>query len=75
MSLIENHLSYAEPHVRPVLNQLRTRIAELDRRIVESATPAQRIVYRVDRIFAELKVQKKRVLVRIFETGTPAERM
>ncbi|TKB20432.1 MAG: hypothetical protein E5V75_05025 [Mesorhizobium sp.] len=44
---------------------------QLDRRIVERATPAQRIVYLVDRIFAEVKVQKKRVLVRVFAADTP----
>jgi predicted transport protein len=31
----------------------------------------QRIAYSVTRVFAEVKVQKKRVLVRIFDTGSP----
>nr|WP_157776560.1 DGQHR domain-containing protein [Nitratireductor aquibiodomus] len=47
---------------------------QLDERIVELATPAQRIVYLVDRIFAEVKIQKKRVLVRVFDTATPDPR-
>ena len=44
---------------------------QLDGRIDERATPAQRIVYLVDRVFAEVKVQKKRVLVRVLDTATP----
>lgn len=71
MTLIEQHLSYAEPEVRAVLTELRSRIMQLDGRIDERATPAQRIVYLVDRVFAEVKVQKKRVLVRVLDTATP----
>ncbi|MHC2457218.1 DGQHR domain-containing protein [Rhizobium leguminosarum] len=71
MTLVERHISYAEPEIRPVLSELRSRIMQLDGRIQERATPAQRIVYLVDRIFAEVKVQKKRVLVRIFASDTP----
>ncbi|WP_315924096.1 DGQHR domain-containing protein [Mesorhizobium sp. SP-1A] len=71
MTPVEQHISYAEPQIRPVLTELRSRILRLDGRIVERATSAQRIVYFVDRIFAEVKVQKKRVLVRVFATDTP----
>jgi hypothetical protein len=31
----------------------------------------RRIAYSIARVFAEVKVQKKRALVRVFDTGTP----
>ncbi|MEX0955028.1 MAG: DGQHR domain-containing protein [Rhizobiaceae bacterium] len=71
MTLIEQHISYAEPELRPVLTELRSRIMQLHAGIVERATAAQRLVYLVDRIFAEVKVQKNRVLVRVFANDTP----
>lgn len=71
MGLIDDHVAYAEPDIRPVLLGLRSAIRGLDPRIVERATPAQRIVYLIDRIFAEVKVQKGCVLVRFFDRGVP----
>lgn len=71
MGLIEEHISYADPNLRPVLKRVMDRIKELDERVIERPTPAQRIVYLVDLIFAEVKVQKKCILVRIFDTDTP----
>ncbi|GEC31696.1 hypothetical protein N181_01800 [Sinorhizobium fredii USDA 205] len=71
MGLIEDHIAYAEPHIRPVLLSIRGRILNLDRRVKERATPAQRIGYHYGRIFAEVKVQKKCVLVRVFDCGIP----
>ncbi|WOS65838.1 DGQHR domain-containing protein [Sinorhizobium fredii] len=71
MDLIEDHIAYAEPHIRRILFGLRAAIRGLDPRIIERATPAQRIVYLIDRIFAEVKVQKRCVLVRFFDRGVP----
>ncbi|MGB8442782.1 MAG: hypothetical protein WCE26_25545, partial [Candidatus Acidiferrales bacterium] len=68
----EDHVAYGDPQIRPLLQQLRTRIIGLKqpgRAITERVTKHQRIAYSVDRIFAEVKVQKKRVLVRFFGTG------
>ena len=67
-----DHLAYAEPPIRPVLAELRKRIMALDRterRIKEKATSEHRIAYSVSSIFAEVKVQKKKILVRFFEMG------
>ena len=69
MALFEDHLAYAEPQIRPILQELRVRILVLGSRVQEKATPAQRIAYSVARVFAEVKVQKKRVLVRVFDMG------
>ncbi|WP_165448368.1 DGQHR domain-containing protein [Rhizobium ruizarguesonis] len=74
MGLIEDHISYAKPHIRPVLDSIRTNIHALDSRIVERPTPRQRIVFLVDRIFAEVKVQKDCVLVRFFDCAVPDPR-
>lgn len=68
----DDHVAYADPQIRPLLQQLRTRIIGLQqpgRAVTERITKHQRIAYSVDRIFAEVKVQKKRVLVRFFGTG------
>ncbi len=70
----EDHVAYADPAIRPLLRQLRTRIIGLKqpgRAITERVTKHQRIAYSAERIFAEVKVQKKRVLVRFFGTGVP----
>jgi hypothetical protein len=40
-----------------------------------SAVPAkQRVAYSIARVFAEVKIQKKRVLVRVFDAGLPDSR-
>jgi predicted transport protein len=67
----DDHVAYTEPQVRPVLHDLRTRILALGSRVEEKVTPAQRIAYSVARVFAEVKVQKKRILVRVFDMGMP----
>jgi len=67
-----DHLAYAEPPIRPVLAELRKRIMALDRtkrRVKETVTTERRIAYSVASIFAEVKVQKKKILVRFFEMG------
>jgi predicted transport protein len=72
MISFEDHVAYTDPLIRPLLRQLRARIIGLGHRgtaITEKVTRHQRIAYSVDRIFAEIKVQKKRVLVRFFDTG------
>jgi predicted transport protein len=69
MTSFDDHVAYTEPPIRPVLQELRTRITALDRKVRENVTAHQRIAYSVARIFAEVKVQKKRVLVRVFDTG------
>ena len=71
MVSFDDHVAYTDPAIQPVLRQLRTRITALDRRVTEDVTVHQRIAYSVARIFAEVKVQKKRVLVRVFDTGSP----
>jgi predicted transport protein len=68
----EDHVAYADPSVRPVLRELRTRIKALESsngKINENVTMHQRITYRVARDFVEVKVQKKRILVRFFGLG------
>jgi predicted transport protein len=70
MVSFEDHVAYAEPQVRPVLRELRARINGLGR-MDEKVTAARRIAYSVARVFAEVKVQKKRVLVRVFDMGVP----
>jgi predicted transport protein len=52
---------------------LQKRIKALDPRggITEKSTPAQRVVYSVDRIFAEVKIQKRKILIRFFDMGVP----
>lgn len=68
----QDHVAYADPPIRPLVQQLRTRIIGLhrsERAITERITKHQRIAYSVERVFAEVKVQKKRVLVRFFGTG------
>jgi predicted transport protein len=71
MTSFDDHVAYTEPPIWPVLRELRKRITSIDRRITEGVTRAQRITYRVARIFAEVKVQKKRILVRFFDMGVP----
>ena len=71
MISFDDHVAYTEPAIRPVLRELRTRITALDRRVAEKVTMHQRIAYSIARVFAEVKVQKKRVLVRVFDTGKP----
>lgn len=68
----QDHIAYADPPIQPLLRQLRTRIIGLEqaeRTITERVIKHQRIAYSVDRVFAEVKVQKKRVLVRFFGAG------
>jgi predicted transport protein len=71
MGLIEEHEGYALPNVRPILRELRRRIQALGKDVAEGETKQQRVRYSVVRIFAELKVQKKCVLVRFFDMGIP----
>jgi len=67
--------TYVEAPLRPILRELRKRIVALDqtggRKITEQVTKNQRVAYSVNRIFAEVKVQKKRILVRFFGMSVP----
>lgn len=71
----EDHVAYVEAPLRPVLLELRKRIVALGQigagKITEQVTKHQRVAYSVNRIFAELKVQKKRILVRFFGMSVP----
>ena len=71
----EDHVAYVDAPLRPVLRELRKRIAALDktggRKMTEQVTKHQRVAYSVNRIFAEVKVQKKRILVRFFGMRIP----
>jgi predicted transport protein len=70
MVSFDDHVAYAEPQIRPVLRELQKRIRALGSRIEERPTRQQRIAYRVnDREFLEVKVQKRRILIRFFEKG------
>jgi predicted transport protein len=69
MTSFEDHLAYAEPAIRPILVELRNRIAALDGRVKEGVTPKQRVTYSVARIFAEVKVLKNEILIRFFDRG------
>ena len=66
----EDHVDYADPPIQPVLRKLRAGIIGLGR-MREKVTPARRIAYENERDFCEVKIQKKRVLVRVFNTGLP----
>lgn len=70
-SYIAEHIAYAEPLIRPVLEAVRHHTKQLGKEVIESATPAQRITYSWGRIFLEVKVQKRRVLLRFFDSGIP----
>jgi predicted transport protein len=68
----EDHVEYTDRALQSVLRELRARIIALDpsgRRISEQVTAHQRIAYSVARIFAEIKVQRKRILIRFFGMG------
>jgi predicted transport protein len=68
----EDHVAYADPEIRPVLQELRAKLRGLDGgagRVSEKITKHQRVAYSVAQIFAEVKVQKKRVLIRFFGTN------
>ncbi|RMF11517.1 MAG: hypothetical protein D6763_02905 [Alphaproteobacteria bacterium] len=67
----EEHVSYTDPTIKPILRELRQRILALGPDIRENVTKQQRVAYSVNRIFVEVKVQKKRVLVRFFGRGLP----
>jgi predicted transport protein len=71
MGMAENHISQAEPHIRPIVERLRAQILNLDRRVKEGATAQKRLTYEVERIFAEVKVWKKYVLVRFYDCRVP----
>jgi predicted transport protein len=66
----EDHVDYADPPIRPVLRKLRAGILRLGR-MGEKVTREQRIAYENERDFCEVKVQKRQVLVRVFNTGLP----
>ena len=70
MPSFEDHVDYADPPIRPMLRKLKAGIIRLGP-MREKVTTAQRIAYERERDFCEVKVQKRRVLVRLFNTGLP----
>lgn len=70
----EVHVAFAEPAIRPILHELRKRIPALGPAIKETVTRHQRITYGLRHAFVEIKVQKKKILVRVFGTGLPDPR-
>jgi predicted transport protein len=74
----EDHVAYADARLRPVLRELRMRVRSLGetrgRAIAENPTRHQRVAYSVNRIFLEVKVQKKRLLLRFFGANVPDPR-
>jgi predicted transport protein len=70
----EDHVEYAEPPIRPALHELRRHIRSLGSGIKENVTSKQRVTYRLAHDFAEIKILKKRLLVRVFDTGLPDPR-
>jgi predicted transport protein len=64
----EDHVEYANAPIQPVLVYLRGRIKALGR-MGEKVTANKRIAYDVERDFCEVKVQKERILVRVFDMG------
>jgi predicted transport protein len=70
----EAHVAYAQPAIRPILLELRKRISALGPAIKETVTRQKRITYGAGHAFVEIKVQKERILVRVFGTGQPDPR-
>jgi predicted transport protein len=70
MVSFQDHVEYADPVIRPVLRELRDRIIGLGR-MQEKPTPAQRMKYSRARDFCEVKIQKNRILVRVFNMEVP----
>lgn len=74
----EDYVAYTDPAIQPILQELQKRIRSLrppdNVRIKEKPTKHQRIAYSVSRIFAEVKVQKKRILIRFFGSSLPDPR-
>ena len=62
-------VDHANPSIQPVLRRLRGRIRGLGPRMREKVTSKTRISYEVERDFCEVRVQKERILVRVFNTG------
>jgi predicted transport protein len=69
MMSFNDHLNFADPPIRPVLLELQRRTTALGPRVEEKVTDQRRITYSVARIFSEVKVQKKAILVRFFDMG------
>ena len=68
MVTFEDVVDHANPSIQPVLRHLRGRIRGLGR-MGEKVTSKTRIAYELERDFCEVRVQKERILVRVFNTG------
>jgi len=70
----EDHASYIDATMRPILLDLRDRVRRLDDRLTERCTSEQRITYHVpgNTDFLEVKVQRAAFLVRLKIEGGPA---
>ena len=68
MVTFANVVDHANPSIEPVLRRLRGRIRGLGR-MGEKVTSKTRISYEVARDFCEVRVQRERILVRVFNTG------
>jgi predicted transport protein len=71
----EDHAAYTTVPMRPVLNELRSRVLALDDRLQygEKCTAAQRIAYNIpgSKIFCEIKVQRGAVVLHLVDGGYP----
>lgn len=67
-----DHLEWTEPAIQEVLLNLQKRIMALDPQVKERVTKQRRISYRINETpFAEVKVQKTRILVRVLDMRVP----
>jgi hypothetical protein len=61
--------------MRPILNDLRSRILSLDDRLRQNelCAPAQRIAYKIPggKIFLEIKVQRAAIVLHLADGGCP----
>lgn len=71
----EDHGAYTTAPIRPILNELRSRVLGLDDRLRqgEQCTPGQRIAYKIPggKIFLEVKVQRAAIVLHLADGGCP----
>jgi predicted transport protein len=59
---VENHINKAQPFIQELFLKLKSKIFELDENIQQKTTSAY-IGYRVSKTFAEVHIQKSRILI------------
>jgi predicted transport protein len=71
----EDHAAYTTAPMRPILNELRSRVLSLDDslRQGEQCTSGQRIAYKIPggKIFLEVKVQRAAIVLHLADGGCP----